>query len=137
MTQILLVGTDESMLEGLAQSFAAQGLRPRVTCSIADARSMAVTQAPLIVIVDRGLVTDAGGDSLGIPLAAGGAFVLYRTAGTIGAPLSHSLQRLVLADVSLPLERNRLIALVQHLQERAVAVGHHIPTPRSDRATPL
>src|ERR687886_691603 len=48
-------------------------------------------------------------------------------------PLPPALQRLVLADVTLPLERKRLVALVQHVTERAQATGRgpvHTPPGR-------
>jgi hypothetical protein len=37
--------------------------------------------------------------------------------------MPHVLRRNVLADLTLPLERNRLSALVQHVCDRAVAAG--------------
>jgi len=45
--------------------------------------------------------------------------------------LAPALQRALLADLALPLERNRLLALVQHVEERARATGrrsHDTPT---------
>jgi hypothetical protein len=56
--------------------------------------------------------------------------VLYRTGSMPPSPPPPALQRSVLADLSLPLERNRLAALVQHVEERARETG------RSDRRTP-
>jgi hypothetical protein len=72
------------------------------------------------------LVSSAGAELLAIPLAAGGARLLYRAATVPLAPLLPALQRSVLADLTLPLERHRLAALVQSLGERARATGRDI-----------
>ena len=49
--------------------------------------------------------------------------MLYRSVGSALVTLSPTVQRVVLADLTLPLERNRLMALVQHVGERAKAAG--------------
>jgi DNA-binding NtrC family response regulator len=123
MTQILLVGTELPLLEGLAQSFAALGFAPIVAQSVHEARELAAQHPPLIAVISRGLAAPATTDTLSIPLAPGGALVLYRVVGSPLVTLSPSVQRVVLADLTLPLERNRLMALVQHLGERAKMTG--------------
>jgi DNA-binding NtrC family response regulator len=135
MTQVLLVGQDVALLEGLAQSLAAQGHNPAVASSLAEAHDLAMTQPPLVLVVNRSLASSAGADLLAIPLAAGGARLLYRAATVPLAPLLPALQRSVLADLTLPLERHRLAALVQSLGERARATGRTSrPTPPDNRA---
>jgi DNA-binding NtrC family response regulator len=123
MPSILLVGTDLSLLEGLAQSLSAQGHGTRVASSFGEARELATSHRPLIAVIERGMATDAAGEVLGLSLAAGGALVLYRVAATQTGAMPHVLQRHVLADLTLPLERNRLAALVQHVADRAAAAG--------------
>jgi DNA-binding NtrC family response regulator len=123
MTQILLVGSDAPLLEGLAQSLAALGHAPVVALSLHEARELASQHPPLIAVVSRMLASEASSEMLGIPLAPGGALVLYRSAGNLTVTLPPALQRAVLADLTLPLERNRLVALVAHVQERARATG--------------
>jgi DNA-binding NtrC family response regulator len=123
MTQILLVGTELPLLEGLAQSFAALGFAPIVAQSVHEARELAAQHPPLIAVISRGLAAPATTDTLSIPLAPGGALVLYRVVGSPLVTLSPSVQRVVLADLTLPLERNRLMALVQHVGERAKMTG--------------
>ena len=123
MPSILLVGTDLSLLEGLAQSLSAQGHGTRVASSFSEARELAASNRPLIAVIERGMATDAAGEVLGLSLAAGGALVLYRMGPTTTVAMPHVLQRHVLADLSLPLERNRLAALVQHVADRAAAAG--------------
>jgi DNA-binding NtrC family response regulator len=134
MTQILLVGTELPLLEGLAQSFAAQGFTPVVAQSLHEARESAAHTMPLIVVVSRALAAVASAETLGIPLAPGGALVLYRSAATPLVTLPPSVQRAVLADLSLPLERNRLMALVHHVGDRVRTTGRgHLDLP-SDEA---
>lgn len=129
MTKILLVGRDEALLEGLVQSLAALGHSVSVALSLGEARELAAREQPLVAVLDRSF-TDSSTEALGISTSPGGALVLYRTGTTPSSPLPPALQRSVLADLALPLERNRLAALVQHVEERAKATG------RADRRTP-
>ena len=136
MATILLAGEDPALLEGLVQSLVALGHNPSVALSIAEAREIAIRgTAPLMFVVDRGLVARTGTDVLGVPLAPGGTLVLYRTPGSSADALPPPLQRAVLADLTLPLERNRLVALVQHVEDRARATGRTVRhTPRETRS---
>ncbi|HEV7990988.1 MAG TPA: hypothetical protein VGP25_04140 [Gemmatimonadaceae bacterium] len=135
MTHVLLIGEDVALLEGLAQSLAAQGHSPAVATNLYDARELAMIQPPLVLVANRSLAGSAGADLLAIPLAAGGARLLYRGATVPLAPLLPALQRAVLADLTLPLERHRLAALVQSLGERARATGRTMRnTPPDNRA---
>jgi DNA-binding NtrC family response regulator len=128
MATILLAGDDPALLEGLVQSLVALGHNPSVAFSLAEAREAAARgNAPLMAVIDRGFVDATGTEVLGVPLAPGGTLVLYRTPGSSAGALLPPLQRAVLADLTLPLERNRLVALVQHVEERARATGR---TPR-------
>lgn len=131
MTMLLLVGPDLAMLEGLTQTLAALGCETRIASGMTEARDAAAADPPLIAIVDRVLAASSGPDALAIALAPGGALVLYATAGSLSVTLSPTLQRAVLADLALPLERKRLVALVQHVQDRVRATG------RGRRNTPL
>jgi ActR/RegA family two-component response regulator len=135
MTNVLLVGEDIALLEGLAQSLGALGHEPVVATSLAEARDLALMDPPLVLVVNRSLASNAGAELLAIPLAAGGARLLYRAAAVPLAPLLPALQRSVLADLTLPLERHRLAALVQSLGARARETGRTLrPTPPDNRA---
>jgi DNA-binding NtrC family response regulator len=123
MPSILLVGSDLSLLEGLAQTLSALGHGTRVAGSFGEARELATTNRPLIAVIDRDLAIGSASEVLALSLAAGGALVLYRSSADSLAAVPHVLQRHVLADLSLPLERNRLSRLVQHVSERAAAAG--------------
>lgn len=123
MTQILLVGTELPLLEGLAQSFAALGFTPTVVQTLHEAREVAAQHAPLVAVVSRALAAASTSDAMSIPVCPGGALVLYRAVGSPLVTLSPTVQRAVMADLALPLERNRLVALVQHIDERARLAG--------------
>jgi DNA-binding NtrC family response regulator len=123
MTKILLVGTELPLLEGLSQSFASAGFTPQVAQSLAEARELASHEPPLIAIISRVLAAGSSAETLSIPLAPGGALMLFRGVGSTLVTLSPTVQRAVMADLTLPLERNRLMALVQHVGERAKATG--------------
>lgn len=130
MATILLVGGDTALLEGLSQSLGALGHQPRTVLTLHEAREHAAQEPPLIVIAERQLAAESASDALSIPLAAGGATILYGTMAALPVALAPVMQRAVLADLRLPLERKRLIALVQHVEERARAAG------RCQRSTP-
>ena len=127
---VLLVGDDAALLEGLAQSFAAVGYAPRVVTTMPEARDAASAAAPLLAVVDIELAAKSSADALAIPLAPGGALVLFHSAGDERPVISPTLLRSVMADLTLPLERNRLMALAQHVQERVRVTG------RANRRTP-
>jgi hypothetical protein len=129
MTTILLLGMDAPLLEGLAQTLAAVGHRPRIATNTSEAAELAAAEPPLVAVVERELGL-AHADVLRLPLSPGGAYVFYRVSPDPVAPLPPNIQRVVLADLALPLERNRLVALVQHVAERVAATG------RGTRNTP-
>lgn len=128
--RVLLVGADSALLEGLAQSFAALGYAPQVASTLHDARDASAAAAPVLAVVDRGLAAASGADALAITLAPGGALVLFHSTVDARPTISHALQRVVMADLTLPLERARLMALAQHVHERLRATG------RGRRTTP-
>jgi len=134
MTHILLIGTDLPLLEGLAQTFASLGLRPHVAQSINEGRDIAAHELPLVAVISRSL-TITGAEALTIPLAPGGARLLYHSPGGPTTAFSHAVHRSVLADLTLPLERNRLVALVQRVEERARVTGRS-NDPSSQQAAP-
>ena len=59
MTQILLVGGDLPLLEGLSQSFAALGFSPTVVQSLHEGREHAAHHPPLVAVVSRSLARSA------------------------------------------------------------------------------
>lgn len=128
MATMLLLGLDAPLLEGLAQMLAAVGQRAAIATSIPEAAELAAVEPPLLVLVDRSLAL-ASPDALRLPLAPGGARLLYRMGDQPASPLPAALQRSVLADLALPLERHRLVALVQHVTGRAAVTGRGARRP--------
>lgn len=121
--KILLLGSDAALLEGLSQSLSALGYAAYVASEFPEAEEIAASEAPVIVVAEGELAARAGADLLRLPLAPGGARVLYHGTAETPATLIGGLQRAVLADLALPLERHRLVALIQYVVQRAGATG--------------
>ena len=133
MTTSLVIGWDESVLEGIAQALASAGHRAHVARSIAEAAAVLTEIQPLVTVVERSCAADP--DFLRLRLPPGCAVVLYRHDDAATPSLPTAVQRQTLADLILPWERQRLITMVQRLTERAVATGRARPTtPPEDRA---
>ncbi|HJQ19712.1 MAG TPA: hypothetical protein VJ867_05125 [Gemmatimonadaceae bacterium] len=128
--RVLLVGDDDALLEGLAQSFAALGYQPIVAPTLTDARDASSRTPPLLAVIDRRQAAEATADAMAVTLAPGGALVLFHATVDALPALPLALQRSVMADLTLPLERARLLALAQHVQDRVRATG------RGKRHTP-
>lgn len=120
---VILVGADAALLEGLAQSFASQGFTPRVVATLFEACEEAAESAPIMAVLPTDLAFGAPGDALAIMLAPGGSLVVYRGSEAVEAVMPASLRRAVLAELTLPLERHRLMALAQHVEDRARTTG--------------
>ena len=121
MAVIALVGSDVALLEGLAQSLA--GHRVLLATNAADMPDALAGDPPLVAVVERALAHVAAR----VPLAPGGAIVLFGAAGAPAPAPPAGLQRLVIADLVLPLERARLLALVTSVEERARRTGRSTP----------
>ncbi len=135
---LLLIGPDDALLEGLAQLLAGAGHGVRTAGSVEEAQEVARHAPPLLIVIDRGsVVSDHGEGAARIPMAPGGAFVLYRATSDQGGSLAlaHAIARQTLADLSLPLERQRLVALAQYVKARARESGRvRFDTPPERRA---
>ena len=132
---VLLVGSDVALLEGLAQSLAALGYTPRAVTSLHDARETAIQSPPLIAVVERRLASESSSEALAISLVPGGALVLFHPTDD-RPPVAPALMRAVIADLTLPLERNRLMTLAQRIGERVRATGRaRRDTPPEQRMT--
>ena len=133
MTTSLVIGSDEGLLEGIAQALAAAGHRAHVVRSMAEAAAVLSEIQPLVTMVDRSCAADP--EFLRLRLPPGCAIVLYRHDDGPVPSLPASVQRQTLADLILPWERQRLITMVQRVTERAVATGRAPRnTPPEDRA---
>ena len=130
VASILLVGADAALLEGIAQALAA-GHQVLAAQSIVEASFIAAAAPPLLAVIDRTLLATAS-DVHALGLAPGGALVVF---GDPATPLPGPVRRAVLAELRLPLERSRLVALAAHVQARAQLTGRTAtpPTPPESR----
>jgi len=108
---ILVVGHDSALLEGMSQALAALGHPIKVAASLEEARDVSPSTGFDVAVVQRALLEGAAP----VPLRPGGVLVLFHAQGerSSKATLSPSLARLLLAEVELPLERQRLVALIR------------------------
>jgi hypothetical protein len=139
MALILFVGSDLTVLEGLAQTLVAAGERVRLAESLRDSELFAATDPPLIAVVERALAFEAAGSGAGMPnltLARGGTLVLYHGADDAALPLPAALMRVTLAVLTLPLERQRLVALVRTVADRARARGREFLPSQPESRSP-
>lgn len=127
MSTILLIGSNTALLEGVSQTLASAGHRALLAQSVAEALDLAAAERPLLAVIEHEV---AGAEAMRIPLERGGAFVVYRSHAGATMPLPAPLARATLAQLVLPLERQRLLALVERVVERSAATG------RTDRKTP-
>ena len=123
---LLVVTADDALLEGLVQALAATGQRVQPASSLDEAAELSRRTPPLLMIVDRALLSsNAAADLASISLAAGGAWVTFRTSTSRPQKLAlpPALARGILADIELPLERTRLVALAEFVTTRARKVA--------------
>ena len=131
MATILLIGSNGAMLEGLAQSLVNAGHITHHAHTAAQGVEIALADRPLVVVVER-RSAESDPDALRIPLASGGAVLLCHAEEDAPSSLPAAMHRYVLADLTLPLERNRLQALIFRLADRARVTGREIiarPSP--------
>jgi DNA-binding NtrC family response regulator len=132
MATTLVIGSDEGVLEGLAQALHAAGHRAIIARNLDDAATLLGAERPVVVLVERGCA--ASTEFLRLRFPPGLALVVYRDADSPVEPLPSLTQRITLADLVLPWERQRLITLVQRLAERAQATGRgRDDTPTENR----
>ncbi len=139
MALILFVGSDLALLEGLAQTLAAAGERVRLAQSLHDSDLVTANDPPLVVVAERRLAFEAAASDAGMPnltLARGGTVVLYHGVDDAALALPPALMRTTLADLTLPLERQRLVALVRTVADRARARGREFLQSQPETRTP-
>ncbi|MEO5903142.1 MAG: hypothetical protein ABIQ55_03935 [Gemmatimonadaceae bacterium] len=126
MALVLVVGSDLSSLEGISQTLGGAGHQVVIAQDVAEAHDMLRGIRPLVALVDRGaLVEDAVAHPL--PLMRGGALVTFRGPEENAEHFPFRLPRATLAELQLPLERQRLLALVKFVEDRARACGRAMP----------
>jgi DNA-binding NtrC family response regulator len=122
MTSVLIVGTDTALIEGIAQTLTARNHELFFAGSLADALETVGDAKPLVVLVERSAIDEIR-MTLRIPLASRGAFLVFHAEDGRPAPLPHRVQRATLAELELPLETQRLLALIRYVENRAHMLG--------------
>jgi DNA-binding NtrC family response regulator len=135
---MLVLGASDALIEGIAQILSSADVRVRVARTLDDAEELASRERPFLVLVDRQWASEAHGGRLSqIVISSGAALIVYHTHEDTQplVTVSRSLSRLTLADLELPLERQRLLALTSYVQARARESGRmHREAP--DRPSP-
>jgi CheY-like chemotaxis protein len=121
---ILVVGSDTALLEGVMQTLVGAGQVVKMARDINEALEMLNGFRPLVALAHSEELIERG---VGIQamLAQGGALMAYRSDDDDEHGLPFSVKRATLAELHLPLERQRLLALVRFVESRAKAAGRH------------
>jgi hypothetical protein len=132
MATTLLIGSNDGLLEGIAQALGAAGHRHVVARSIDDAIPLVIKHQPLVIVIEHGCAEDPEFVRMRLPPSC--AIVAYRLDEHPVRPLPGPIQRSTLAELVLPWERQRLLTLVKRVEDRAVATGRmQAHTPPENR----
>ena len=118
----MLVGSDAALLEGLAQTLVGFGHDVSFAATVAEAAGSLREDLPALAVVSCQALEEAG-IAMTLPLTPGGAMIVYGTSHDDQPFLPTKLQRATLAHLVLPLERHRLMALVQSFDSRSRTTG--------------
>ncbi len=129
MAKVVLVGADVALLEGLAQTLLGFGHDVSFATTVGEVAGTQGIDLPAIGVVSAEALLNAGQGAT-LPLAAGGALIVYGTTYADRPELPTKLQRATLAYLVLPLERHRLVALVQSFDSRSRITGRSLPAVR-------
>lgn len=127
MTTILVAGSDDALLEGVVQTLVGAGHRVVAGRSIPEAVESLGDLKPLVALVDCDELMARPGQLQPL-LAHGGALLAFQCDDDDGHFLPFSIKRTTLAQLRLPLERQRLLALVRFVEDRAHAAGRDTET---------
>ena len=125
MALLLIVGTDNTLIEGISQTLTGAGHELMFARSLAEAIEAVGDLRPMVLLVERSAIDEIR-STLRVPQAEGGAILVFHPEDTVAPPLPHRLQRATLAELELPLERQRLLALVRYVEKRAHTVGRDL-----------
>lgn len=138
MASILIVGTDAPLLEGVAQTLVGAAHHVAIAKDIPEALETLQGKRPLIALVHcEELIARA--QMLHTALAHGGALLAFHCDDDDRYTLPFNVKRTTLATLRLPLERQRLLALVKYIENRAHAAGRdsadgdELPEERRDQ----
>ena len=122
MCRVILVGADTALLEGLAQTVIGCGHDVAFAATVPEAALQMNGEETTVVIASSEAIEGAGSGAT-LPLTPNGALIVYGKAHGEHLFLPPKLQRATLAHLVLPLERQRLLALVQSFDSRSRTTG--------------
>ena len=125
MALLLIVGTDAALIEGMSQTLTGAGHEVMFARGLAEAIEAVGDLRPLVLLVERSAIDEIR-STLRVPQAEGGAILVFHPEDTVSPSLPHRLQRATLAELELPLERQRLLALIRYVEKRAHTVGRDV-----------
>jgi len=125
VAKVILVGADVALLEGLAQTLIGFGHDVLFAGSVSDAAAGLNGDLPALAVVSSEALEEVAQGAT-FPLIPGGALIVYCKSHDERPFLPPQLQRTTLAHLVLPLERKRLLALVQSFDARAHTTGRSI-----------
>jgi len=135
VAKVILVGADIALLEGLAQTLLGLEHDVLFAASVDEVAGMANDNFPALTVVSSAALEDAGFGA-NLPLTLGSALIVYGSSHDEQPFLPPRLQRATLAHLVLPLERHRLVALVQSFENRSRTTGRSMRGDISDEAQP-
>lgn len=124
MASILVVGPDAALLEGVAQTLVGAGHQAVIARDIPESLETLRGSHPLLALVDCEEL-QARGAMLQSIVAHGGAVLAFHCDDD-DSRLPFRIKRTTLAELKLPLERQRLLALVKFVENRARAAGRDV-----------
>jgi len=123
VANVILVGSDVALLEGLAQTLLGFGHEVLFAATVGEVAGALNEDMPAIAVVSAEALEDEGLGAT-LPITPGGAIIVYGKSPAEKPFLPPKLQRSTLAYLVLPLERHRLMALVQSFAIRTRIRGH-------------
>ena len=135
MAQVILVGADTALLEGLAQTLLGLDHKVLFATTVVEAGVLANDNMPALTVVSSAALEDAGFGAT-LPLSLGSAMIVYGSSHDERPFLPPRLQRATLAHLVLPLERHRLVALIQSFESRSRMTGRSMREDDEDDIHP-
>jgi hypothetical protein len=122
VAKVILIGADAALLEGLAQTLIGFGHEVLLAATVGDVGGVMNGDLPAIAVVSCEALENVGPGAT-LPLTPGGALIVYGKTHGERPFLPQKMQRATLAHLVLPLERMRLLALVDSFESRSRTTG--------------
>jgi len=135
MARVILVGGDTALLEGLAQTLLGLEHKVLFATTVEEVAGMASDGMPALTVVSSAALEDAGFGAT-LPLTLGSALIVYGSSQGERPFLPARLQRATLAHLVLPLERHRLVPLIQSFESRSRTTGRSMREDIPDDVQP-